>query len=198
MSRRKNRFAGKSISDIMEISIDEFLNLSETELRQATQRLASAANKRLKRLSASNVVSPAQMEAEESGGKFSTAHKNLLQLQVEFRRVSNFLQSQSSTVTGAKQLEAEARKALNDIYGIGIDAKEFNSVVQNFRTLLNSSPEIQAKALKYNIIKDVKVELDNNKLTTDEIAEKVKNTLTRYYQPGGAQYDGFADYFGFT
>lgn len=198
MSRRKNRFAGKSISDIMEMSIDEFLNLSGTEIRQATQRLASAANKRLKRLSSSNVVSPAQMEAEESGGKFSTAHKNLLQLQVEFRRVSNFLQSKSSTVTGAKQLEAEARKALNDIYGVGIDASEFNAVVRNFRTLLNSSPEIQAKALKYNILKDIRVELDDNNLTTDEIAEKVKNTLMRYYQPGGAQYDGFADYFGLT
>lgn len=193
----KNKYSGKSISDIMDMSIDEFLSLSASQLRQATQRLASAANKRLKRIEQSSTLSPAAIEALESGGKFSTKNKNLVELQVEFRRVSNFLQSPSSTVTGAKKLEEEARKSLKDIYGIGIDKEQFRQIVTDYRKLINASPEVAARALKYKVLKETRMELDEPTLTTDDIAQRINEALGRYYMPGGMQYDGVSEYFGF-
>ena len=62
------------------MDIDEFAHLSKTELRQAVSKLASAANKRLKRMSQSELVSPAYIEAIDSGGKFSTRGKSELEL----------------------------------------------------------------------------------------------------------------------
>ena len=119
-----NRFKGKSIKDIMDISIDEFSHLSKTELRQVVSRLADAANKRLKRLSKSDVVSPAYMDALENGSKFSTRGKSEIELQIEFRRVSNFLQDKTSTIKGSCEYMEETRQKLKDAFGIEINKSE--------------------------------------------------------------------------
>lgn len=193
-----NRFSGKSISDIMSMGIDEFLSLSEKELRQATQRLASAANKRIKRLESSKVVSPALIEVNESGGKFSTKNKDELSLQVEFRRITNFLQSQSSTVTGSKNLEKEARRTLQSVYGININLNDFRELINNYKKMMEESPDYQSRRLRYKILKEFNVDLADNQMTTKEISDSVVSVLTRYYQPGGAQYDGFSEYFELT
>lgn len=193
-----NRFSGKSISDIMNMGIDEFLSLSEKELRQATQRLASAANKRVKRLESSKVVSPALIEVNDSGGKFSTKNKDELSLQVEFRRITNFLQSKSSTVTGSKLLEKEARNTLQNAYGINININDFRELINNYKKMMEESPDYQSRRLRYKILKEFTVDLANNQMTTKEISDSVVSVLTRYYQPGGAQYDGFSEYFELT
>lgn len=193
-----NKFSGKSISDIMNMGIDEFLSLSEKELRQATQRLASAANKRIKRLETSKVVSPALIEVNESGGKFSTKNKDELSLQVEFRRITNFLQSKSSTVTGSKFLEKEARDTLQKAYGINININDFRELINNYKKMMEESPDYQSRRLRYKILKEFNVDLANNQMTTKEISDSVVSVLTRYYQPGGAQYDGFSEYFELT
>ena len=180
------------------MGIDEFLSLSEKELRQATQRLASAANKRIKRLESSKVVSPALIEVNESGGKFSTKNKDELSLQVEFRRITNFLQSQSSTVTGSKNLEKEARRTLQSVYGININLNDFRELINNYKKMMEESPDYQSRRLRYKILKEFNVDLADNQMTTKEISDSVVSVLTRYYQPGGAQYDGFSEYFELT
>lgn len=188
----------KSIREIMDIGLDEFLSMPVRDLRKAVSQLSSAANKRLKRLQKSDLLSPAMIEAQETGGKFGTKGKSEIELQIEFRRVSNFLQSQSSTVTGARQLLEETRSALSDTFGIGIDKADFNELIQGYKQIMEESPDFQSRALRYKYLREFNLKLSDNTMTTVELSEDIVSILNRYYQPGGAQYDGTAKYFEFT
>lgn len=191
------RFGGYSINDIMDMGIEEFSNLTKPQLREAVSRLASAANKRLKRVSKDDIVSPAQIEAVASGGKFSTMGKSEIELQVEFRRVSNFLRDKTSTVTGARQLEEEVRAELKKRYGIGIDKSNFRDMLKTFKNLYEESPSTQARKLRYGKLKDFDIEIDNSSIDLQTLSDMVASVLNRYYVAGGSQYEGVARYFGF-
>lgn len=193
-----NRFKGKSIKDIMDISIDEFSHLSKTELRQAVSRLADAANKRLKRLEKSDVVSPAYMEAKEADSKFSTSGKSEIELQIEFRRVSNFLQDKTSTIKGSRAYMEEARQNLKDTFGIDINKSDFAELISDYKRIIDESPDFQSRALRYKNLKNFTIKLEDGQLTTMELSDDVVSILNRYYQPGGSQYEGTANYFGFN
>ena len=191
------RFKGYSINDIIRMEYDEFSSLSKSELRQAVSRLASAANKRVVRLNEVMAVSPAAMEAAESGGKFSTRGKSELELQIEFRRVSNFLTQNTSTVKGARLLEEQTRQDLKAVYGIDISKQDYADLLQGFSQIVNESPDYQSRALRYKYLKNFNIDLANNQMSTTDISNAVTSILNRYYSVGGAQYDGVAEYFGF-
>lgn len=191
------RFRGYSISDIMGMGIDEFSDLSKSQLREAVSRLASAANKRLKRLQQTGVTSPASLEVSESGGKFGTRGKSEIELQVEFRRVSNFLRNKTSTVTGARQLENETREELANRYGIELNREDYNKLLQGFQDIANESPDYISRALRYKYLREFNIGLADNQMTTTDISDIITSELNRYYSVGGTQYDGVAKYFGF-
>ena len=191
------RFKGYSINDIMSMNIDEFSTLTKPQLREAVSRLSSAANKRLIRVSKDDIVSPAQIEAVESGGKFGTRGKSEIELQVEFRRVSNFLRDKTSTVTGARQLEEEVRDELKRRYGIGIEKSNFRDMLKTFKSLYEESPSTQARKLRYGKLKDFDIEIDNANIDLQQLSDMVASILNRYYAAGGPQYEGVAKYFGF-
>ena len=182
----------------MGMSIDEFSHLSKTELRQAVSRLADTANKRLKRMAKTELVSPAQIEAIDSGGKFSTRGKSEIELQIEFRRVSNFLSDKTSTSKGAKEYMEETRQAIKDVFGIDINKSDFAELIRGYSHILNESPDFQSRALRYKSLKNFDIGLANNQMTTTELSDDVVSILNRYYQPGGSQYEGTASYFGFN
>lgn len=193
----KNRFSGYTIDDIIGMSFDEFIRLNKSELRQAVSRLSSTANKRLSRLLKNDLISPAQLEAMESGGKFGTKGKDILALQVEFRRVSNFLTSRTSTVTGARALQEETRETLRDLYGINIDKDEYKKLLEGYSAIINESPDFQSRALRYKFLKDFKIDIADNSMTTTELSNTITTVLNRYYGAGGTQYEGTSNYFGF-
>ena len=193
-----NRFKGQSIKEIMDIGIDEFSHLSKTELRQAVSRLADAANKRLKRLEKSDIVSPAYMEATEAGSKFSTRGKSEIELQIEFRRVTNFLQDKTSTIKGSRAYMEEARQNLKNTFGIDINKSDFTELISDYKRIIDESPDFQSRVLRYKNLKNFTIKLDDGQLTTTELSDNVVSILNRYYQPGGSQYEGTANYFGFN
>ena len=111
---------GMSIRDILNIPYEEWNKLSSSDLKVLTQRLNSAANKRLKRLSSSRAgkYSPAlqsRREGRKKTGqvkKFSTKlPKNLKGDQVAgkiksaFSDVKNFLNTKTSTAKGAEKFK---------------------------------------------------------------------------------------------
>lgn len=193
-----NKFKGKSIKDIIDMSIDDFSHLTKTELRQAVSRLADAANKRLKRMEKTELVSPARIEAMDSGGKFSTRGKSEIELKIEFRRVANFLSDKTSTSKGAKEYMEETRQAIKDVFGIDINKSDFGDLMRGYNQIINESPDFQSRALRYKSLKNYNIGLDNNQMTTTELSDDVVSILNRYYQPGGSQYEGTAGYFGFN
>ena len=182
----------------MSMDIDEFSHLSKTELRQAVSRLADAANKRLKRMEKTELVSPAQIESIDSGGRFSTRGKSEIELQIEFRRVASFLSDKTSTAKGAKEYMEETRRTIKDVFGIDINKSDFAELIRGYSHILNESPDFQSRALRYKSLKNFNIGLANNQMTTQELSDDVVSILNRYYQPGGSQYEGTANYFGFN
>ncbi len=91
---------GKSVEDLIKMGSDynRYKRLSEPTLRKVMNRLASAANKRLRRMEAAGEASPAYREVQASGGKFSTKGKTLEGLQKEFLRVKQFFEDKTSSL----------------------------------------------------------------------------------------------------
>lgn len=94
----KYEIKGKSVSDIANMSQKSFESLTRKQLATATSRLASAANKRLDRLTKAGYKSDAVQYVKKHGGRFSVKGKSEEQLRSEFMRAKHFLELKTSSV----------------------------------------------------------------------------------------------------
>ena len=116
-----------SINELLNMSSRDVAKLSRQELAGVVSQLASAGNKRLRRLETTPMGTESRpYKTAMEAGKFSVAGKNQGQLQNEFKRVSEFLKSKTSTVSGWKAEKAfwrayrgiaKSEKALHKSYG---------------------------------------------------------------------------------
>ena len=113
-SQMKFDVTGMTIEDISNIDPEDIGRMNRSSLQAIVSRLASAANKRLKRLKNSYLgeYSPAYSHAAgESGNrKFSVKGKNTNQLREEYVRARNFLHKKTSSVTGWKKVRKDIEK----------------------------------------------------------------------------------------
>ena len=100
------KVSGLSISDIMNIDLNTFNRMNESELRSITSRLVSAGNKRIRRLLEHDVNSPA-IRSLGDDKEFSTKipaglspQQRVNYLRSEFARIRDFLTSETSTIRG--------------------------------------------------------------------------------------------------
>lgn len=118
-----------TINDIMRLKPSQ-IPTDRDELAKITSQLASAANKRLRRLEAADLTNtPAYSYTRKSGGDFSVKGKDLAALQLEFQRAKGFLspQRKTSTVRGARKVEKDVSKATaNFMEKIGSDYNEWS------------------------------------------------------------------------
>lgn len=137
--------------NILKLSPVDVTKMTESELRSAVQVLASAANKRLKRLAKQPMgsYSPAYMSAQKReytgayGGKFGTAGKNRNQLLNEFKAVKHFLEAKTGSVKGWKSYRKNIYK---DIGGEFNDEEEEKQFWRNYRKLEELHPELRQQA----------------------------------------------------
>lgn len=89
----------------MDMDWNDLNKLSPQEMKKVTSRLASAANKRIRRLEKTprGTESFAYQVVEERGRKFSVKGKNRNQLRNEFKNVRAFLKYKTSTIKGWNQ-----------------------------------------------------------------------------------------------
>lgn len=119
--------SGLSIKDILNMDYDDIRKLSESDLSRITSRLVSSANKRIKRLSQSDIglESPAiESFRQRMGGaeKFSvkvSGDKGERQgkLQHIFTEAKHFLNLKTSTVGGYKKVIKNAKKRFEEQTG---------------------------------------------------------------------------------
>ena len=122
---------GLSIHDILGLNDYQLSKMTAGEMKQVTQRLASAANKRIRRLQRSGLTTESGAYRGLRGGRkhkgklrtFSTDYKNLKikpvksrktgkvtypsakgKLWKEFRRASQFLNDKTSTIAGTREV----------------------------------------------------------------------------------------------
>lgn len=107
---------GLKISDILNIDLDAFNKLNESELRALTSRLVSAGNKRIRRLKEHDINSPALQHLEKGfSTKLSSEVKQeqrVNKLRSEFSRARSFLTSETSTIGGYKKFVKRTKQRI--------------------------------------------------------------------------------------
>ena len=189
-----------TVRELLDIDITDVNKFNEKTLRAAVQTLSSAANKRVRRINAAGVISPA-VRAVEQHGNFTPKGKNRNQLLSEFVRAVNFLQSETSTVAGARKFTDNIRKnlGLNKTATAEEIASENKGFWNTFTDLYNNaqnlwthsrlgSPKIQ------QIITDIRAE--NPNATWQEISDRAQAELDKLYIEESAP-NGTADFFDF-
>ena len=163
------------------------LTRKEKELRREASRLASLANKRIKRIEQQGLTeSPAYKKYVEDGKqKFGVRGKNMDEVKQEVARMNDFIKKQTSTVTGTK-------KYLNNVaQSVGIvkfdNFKDLQNKLNTFfrgvdkvREYLQNSKEVSV-AIGYSkifeivsdYVEEVGSELDLIDDLVAEMAEKV-------------------------
>lgn len=106
----------------------QMLSMSRKELAKAVSILASAANKRLKRIETAGLenYSSAYRYIEHTGGKFSVAGKNTEELIIEYKRVKGFLSParKTSTIKGIRASVKENETKVQDRLGVTFKNEE--------------------------------------------------------------------------
>lgn len=127
------------------------------ELKKEVSRMASMANKRLKRLERNNLtLLPAYREWEQHGAiKFSVRGKNYNQLQSEYWRLKHFLDDRTSTVRQANKFLREMAentgikyRGLEDLKNKSSQFFELAEKIKQYNMSINQS----AQALDYQKI----------------------------------------------
>ena len=115
---------GLKIKDIMNIDLDTFNNLNESELRKITSRLVSASNKRIRRLKERDINSPAIRglgELNQFSTKLNedvTPQNRVNQLRHTFAKIRNFMSSETSTISGYNKFVKRVKTKLAQDLGM--------------------------------------------------------------------------------
>lgn len=163
------------------------LTRKEKELRREASRLASLANKRIKRIEQQGLIeSPAYKKYVEDGKqKFGVRGKNMEEVKQEIARMNDFIKKQTSTVTGTKQYLGNVAKSVgivkfDNFKQLQNQLNTFFRGVDKVREYLQNSKEVSV-AIGYskifevvaNYVEEVGTELDIIDDLIVEMAEKV-------------------------
>lgn len=164
----------KTLNELLDMNWKDISSLTTKELRELSNRLNSAANKRLRRIESSGAqeFSPAYMGTRQARGDFSTAGlKTRTQIKNEIQRATTFLKSKTSSLRGIK----EYKKKVGEMFTpegedqISVDTmtkKQKNTVFRALARLRESNA-----AMVYNIGSDVIIK----ELRKAQLSKKSRN-----------------------
>lgn len=158
-------------------------------MRKEANRLASMANKRVRRLEKNNLTdSPAYQQYIASGGKFSVRGKDHNQLQAEIKRLQTFINSETSTIKGYNNVLKEMAKntgiKYRNLAELKAKSKTFFELQSKIEQYLRVVDDI-ASAIGYQKIwqaineytKGNKIDLSQNGLDIDGMVETITDAL---------------------
>lgn len=167
------------IKDILSMGLNEFNKLKESQLRSLTNKLVSAANKRVRRFHAAGVKSPALSKVEQEG-IFSTRNKSFNELRQEFARTRRFLQSETGNLRGAKRVQNQVINNLNRS-GVSITRDQYNAFFDAYEKLKQQNPEVAERRFKYMAMKEISDRI-NDDTDPAAIAEALANDFNSIYE----------------
>ena len=184
---------GKSVNELLEMNPN---NLSDAELRQVVSRIASAGNKRLKRLEKSGLYSYASRYVNESGGKFSVRGKDRHDLMVEYLREKHFFALKSSSVREVKRIQKDAADKLRERGVNNINNEDIGKAFQLYDRLKERDPSVSIKGLKYLVINAI-MEMPESLDFEDKILEMQEHLSDLYedYDEIYSEFDGLSEFF---
>lgn len=170
-----------SLKSLTDLSERELSSLSHNELSKVVSRLSQVANKRITRLSKSDVFSSAYEGFRGRGeGRFTAKNKTDFDLKKEFLRVKDFLNMETSTVHGAQSVRREVIQKLKKEHNIKITNKKYNDFFKVYERLKEVDSTVSNKLMKYNVFEEISNVLDDSNI--DETVDEMRNRLTEIYQ----------------
>ena len=166
--------------DIVDIGITEFNKLDKTELKKATQILASAGNKRIKRMQEAGKLS-SSAEYVLQRGKFSTEGKTFQQLKNEYMRAKHFLESKTGSLAAMNKLEKKSISALKDAGVTGVNSSNYGEFWRAYEELKRSDPSVANAGMKYLVLQDIS-DKQREGMDFNEIVTAVKSDLGDIYE----------------
>lgn len=160
------------------------------EYRREASRLASMANKRVKRLEANDLRdAPAYKGYIESGGKFSVKGKTYNQLQVEVARMRTFINANTSTIKGVNKYLKDIAdntkikyKNLADLRAKSSKFFELSAKVQQYlRDLDNMASSIGYQKIWEAInvyVSNGNVDLAGAELDIDQVVDRIGRAIS--------------------
>lgn len=167
------------IKDILSMGLNEFNKLKESQLRSLTNKLVSAANKRVRRFEAAGEKSPALSKVEQEG-IFSTRNKSFNELRLEFARTRRFLQSETGNLRGARRVQNQVINNLNRS-GVSITRDQYNAFFDAYEKLKQQNPEVAERRFKYMAMKEISDRI-NDDTDPAAIAEALANDFNSIYE----------------
>lgn len=181
-----------SWESLTELTDRELTTLSKSDLSKVINRLSYVANKRLQRLSKTEVFSPAYEGFKRRGeGIFTSKGKNEFELKKEFLRVKEFLKMETSTVHGSQAVRREVREKLKDKHNIKITNKQYNDFFRAYERLKEIDKTIERKTMRYNVFQEIQNVMDVNKkqlatMDSDDVVdfliEQIKGDISSIYE----------------
>ena len=138
---------------LLDLDPEVWTDLSAKELKSVVSRLASTANKRVKRADASGSASWA-VKAAQRGGKFSVAGKDLEALRNEYQRVRAFLSDQNSTAAGWKQTRNELGDSLREA-GYDVTPSQVERMINAYNHLMEVDGTTLSREGRYKYMKEL-------------------------------------------
>lgn len=166
--------SGMTVSDILNLPETVFNTFQEKQLKLVVGRLVSAINKRVRRFEKSGLNPPALQALKKSGGVLSVKGKNLNQLREEYARARNFLNMETSTQKGYRDVQDRIIETLEK-RGVTVTRDEIDSMWEVWNSLTDVDPSIELSVNKYQLMQDIINMPDDIDLT-----EKVQQAKDRY------------------
>lgn len=173
--------SGKSIKDLMKYRHTDLEKMSQADVRAITQRLASAANKRVKRMLEAGKETSATARLEETGGKISTKGKNKEELIDEFLRAKQFLKDPHSNLRAHNKIIRRTRKKMKELTGEEFDEMITEEAVKIVDELTEIFPQLRERRERYEVLK-LAQDFFMDGLTPEEVYSEIKQTLDREYE----------------
>lgn len=166
---------------VWSISFDIVTKQTRKEMYADAKKAIDAANKRIKRLEASGLFSPALESVKKHGGKFSTKGLNRNQLLREYAKAVEFMNMKTSTITGAKVYEKQiAMKLSNKAKTLTIDQKK--TLFKAVRRTMEANPTLSDLYGSDRLIRFVADEVSDNNEDLDSLLKNSFAELDRNYK----------------
>lgn len=177
-----------NVQDILNLDISEISKMDRKTLAKTVSTLASAGNKRVKRLKNKGIETPALRGLEKTGGNLSVKGKDVNALRKEFMRAKTFLTAKTSTFKGYKAVQKEFEER--------IGGKLTPEQTKRFWSAYNKANEREPNFLKLygssQMQSYIREEIEQNKgLDSTQLAEKAINRINELYEEEQAQGEEF-------
>lgn len=195
----------QSVIDVDGLTVDEILemdvnSLGTADLRKVATRLMSAANKRLKRLGATEAgrTSPAYQAAMKRDGKFSVKGKNLQQLKQEFANMRNFMNQSTSSLSGWRKVKRKKKEILEKRLGKPISKSTEKKFWDVYNRVAETDSGKVATALKLSsqLQAAVQEQIEEGK-SEEDILGGINQTMEDIYESRQEDFDQSGDAFSF-